>query len=561
MSITTDFRHRGTEMDKNREYDGKQFFTVRDILEEAVNAVPDRDAYQFRIGRSDEIRHVTYYEFNEDTENLGAALTERGFGRSHIACMSENRYEWIVAFLTVLKSAGVFVPVDKELPTADKLNVLTESEAEVLFFSSRYAKWVCENREKLPGVKLFVCFDEQGADSGMETLGSLIRYGATLSRNEYDSLHSDEYELKLLVYTSGTTGIAKGVMLTEHNICSLVYYGFEITEIYDKGLSVLPYHHTYEAVTDIIPSIRFHSTLCINASLKDIVKDMQLFQPSYIYIVPALAEFLITSIQKNIKKQGKEKVFQAAVLMSKRFRKIGIDMRPYLFQSLRNVFGGRMRKIICGGAPIRPELGEFFDTIGIYLVGGYGITECSPLVSVNDEKTITYDTVGHRLGCLDWRIDSPNEEGIGEICVKGDTVMLGYYKKPEETAKAIIDGWFYTGDYGYIDKKDQLVITGRKKNIIVLNNGKNVYPEEIEGYIMNIPYVQEVVVRGEKNEKGEEYTLSAELYLSEEKDPGFVLEDIQKQLAELPNYKVVTSVKLRNDPFPKTSSNKIKRNA
>ena len=548
-------------MSYQREYDGKQYFSVRDILEEAVHAAPDRDAYQYRIGRSNEIQHVTYFEFNEDTENLGAALTELGFGSSHIACMSENRYEWIVAFLTVLKSAGVFVPVDKELPTADKINVLTESESKVLFFSSRYAKWVTEHKADLPGISLFICFDAQKTDPEVKDFRELINHGASLSRAEYDSLHSDEYELKLLVYTSGTTGIAKGVMLTEHNICSLIYYGFEVTEIYDKGLSVLPYHHTYEAVTDILPSIRFHSTLCINASLKDIVKDLQLFQPSYIYIVPALAEFMISSIQKNIKKQGKDKVFQAAAQLSKRLRSIGIDMRPYLFQSVRNVFGGRMRKIICGGAPIRPELGEFFDTIGIYLIGGYGITECSPLVSVNDEKTVTYDTVGHRLGCLEWRIDSPNEEGIGEICVKGDTVMLGYYKKPEETAKAIIDGWFYTGDYGFIDKKDQLVITGRKKNIIVLNNGKNVYPEEIERYIMNIPYVEEVVVRGEKNEKGEEYTLSAEVYLSEDKDPNYVLEDIQKELSELPNYKVVTVVRIRKEPFTKTSSNMIKRNS
>ena len=220
-----------------------------------------------------------------------------------------------------------------------------------------------------------------------------------------------------------------------------------------------------------------------------------------------------------------------------------------------------MIKIICCGSPIRPEIGHFFNTIGIYLVGGYGITECSPLVSVNDEGTITYDTVGHRLRCLKWRIDEPNEEGIGEICVSGDTVMKGYYKNPQATMEAIVDGWFHTGDYGYLDKKDQLIITGRKKNIIVLSNGKNVYPEEIENYVMNVPYIQEVVVRGIKNDRGEEYTLGAEVYLSEDKDEYVVLADIQKQLAELPNYKIVTQVLIRKDPFEKTSTNKIKRNS
>ena len=542
-------------------YDGKQYFTIREILDDAVRNAPDTDAYLYRIGRSDEIKHVTYYSFNEDTENLGAILTLNGFGSSHIACVSENRYEWIVTYLTVLKSAGVFVPVDKELPTADKINVLNDSESEVLFFSSKYASWVNQNKDKLTNIKQFICFDKQDIDEEFADYSSLISQGAKLSREEYDSLVSDEYDLKLLVYTSGTTGIAKGVMLTEHNICFLIYYGLELTKLYDRGLSVLPYHHTYEAVTDIIGSIRYHSTLCINNSLKDIVKDLRLFKPSYIFIVPALGEFLITSIQKNIKKQGKEKEFNAAIRLSKSFLAVGIDMRPYLFKSLRNVFGGRMVKIICGGAPIRPELGQFFETIGIYLIGGYGITECSPLVSVNDEKTVTFDTVGHRLKCLQWKIDSPNEDGIGEICVKGDTVMKGYFKNPSATAEAIIDGWFYTGDYGYIDDKDQLIITGRKKNIIVLSNGKNIYPEEIENYIMNVPYVQEVVVRGIKNDKGEEYTLGAEVYLSEDKDELIVLSDIQKELKELPNYKIITEVKIRKEPFAKTSSNKIKRNS
>ena len=440
------------------------------------------------------------------------------------------------------------------------MNVINDSESSVLFFSIKYASWVHDHRNELPNIKLFICFDEQAVDPSFVTYKSLLEQGSQLSREHYDSLASDEYDMKLLVYTSGTTGIAKGVMLTEHNICSLIYYGLELTGLYDRGLSVLPYHHTYEAVTDIIASIRYHSTLCINNSLKDIVKDLQLYKPSYIFIVPALGEFLITSIQKNIKKQGKEKEFKAAIRLSKSFLALGIDMRPYLFQSLRNVFGGRMTKIICGGAPIRPELGEFFETIGIYLIGGYGITECSPLVSVNDEKTVTYTTVGHRLKCLKWKIEEANEDGIGEICVKGDTVMKGYFKNPEATKEAIIDGWFHTGDYGYLDDKDQLIITGRKKNIIVLSNGKNIYPEEIENYIMNVPYVEEVVVRGIKNEKGEEYTLGAEVYLSADIDESVVLSDIQNQLKELPNYKIVTQVKVRKEPFEKTSTNKIKRN-
>jgi len=544
------------------DYKPVPFHSIREMLDLGVADCPDRDAYQYTVGDSDEIIHVTYSQFNEITENLGAALTELGFGSSHIACLSENSFDWICAYITVLKSAGVFIPVDGDLPPQDKIHVLTDSDATVMFVSKKHEEWVRENREQLPAVKCFILFSSEEDEGEFISYRKLLERGAQISHEEYDSLHSDEYELKYLVYTSGTTGIAKGVMLTEHNLVSCVYYGLHVSQIYDKGLSVLPYHHTYESVTDILVSLHYHSTLCLNSSLRRIVKDLQRYQPTYVYIVPALAEFMYSSIMKNIKQQGKEKSFASAVKLSRLLLKVGIDLRPKLFKSLRDVFGGKLIKIVCGGAPIRPEIGEFFHDIGIYLVGGYGITECSPLVSVNHERTITYDTVGKRLPCLEWRIDDPNEEGIGEICVKGDTVMKGYYKQPEKTAEVIKDGWFFTGDYGYINDEDQLIITGRKKNIIVLNNGKNVYPEEIEGYIQNISYIEEVVVKGLKNEKGMEVSLLAEVYLDEDnrdRDEHEILEDITKQLSALPNYKQVTRVEVRSDPFPKTSTNKIKR--
>ena len=544
------------------DYKPVPFQSIREMLDLAVADCPDRDAYQFTRGDSDEIIHVTFREFYEITENLGAALTELGYGDAHVACLSENSFEWICAYVTVLKSAGVFIPVDGELLPKDKLHVLTESDATVMFVSKKHEKWVRENRDSLPAVKCIILFGAEEDDGDFISYRRLLEHGAGLDRDAYDALHSDEYDMKYLVYTSGTTGIAKGVMLTEHNLVSCVYYGLHVSQIYDKGLSVLPYHHTYESVTDILVSLHYHSTLCLNSSLRRIVKDLQRYQPSYVYIVPALAEFMYSSIMKNIKQQGKEKSFSKAVNLSRKLRKFGIDLRPVIFKSLRDVFGGRLIKIVCGGAPIRPEIGEFFNDIGIYLVGGYGITECSPLVSVNHERTITYDTVGKRLPCLEWRIDSPNEEGIGEICVKGDTVMKGYYKQPEKTAEVIRDGWFYTGDYGYIDAEDQLVITGRKKNIIVLNNGKNVYPEEIEGYIQGIPYIEEVVVQGLKNDMGDEYSLLAEVFLGEGgegKSEQEILSDIDASLSGLPNYKRVTKVVIREEPFPKTSTNKIKR--
>lgn len=537
----------------------KPFSSIREMLMMAVNEDGEKIAYKFK-NPDGTVREVTYIEFHQTVEALGASLTEMGLGSSHIAIVSENRYDWIVAYLTVLQSAGVFVPIDRQLTTKEKLHLLTDSESEAVFFSKQYLTWFVENKASMPNIKAFICFDIDKDTDGIISYKRLIAEGAKLDKTAYDRLKSNENELKMLVYTSGTTGIAKGVMLSEHNLVSGVYYGLQVSRIYDTALSILPYHHTYESVCDILVNIHSHATLCINSVMRELVSDMQLYHPTNIYIVPAIAEFIYFLIMKNLKEKGKLKTFKKGVKISKAALRLGIDIRPKLFAELHNLFGGKLRKIVCGGAPIRPEMGEFFNDIGIPMTGGYGITECSPLVSVNDESSNDFNTAGHRLACLQWRIDEPNVEGIGEIAVKGDVVMLGYYKMPDKTAEAIRDGWFFTGDYGYITPDDQICITGRKKNIIVLSNGKNIYPEEIENLIMNIDCISEVVVRGLKNSKGDEHALEAEVYLNEEKNESEVKALISEALAELPNYKKITKVVIRNEPFPKTTSNKIIRN-
>ena len=537
----------------------KPFSSIREMLMMAVNEDGEKIAYKFK-NPDGTVREVTYIEFYQTVEALGASLTEMGLGSSHIAIVSENRYDWIVAYLTVLQSAGVFVPIDRQLTTKEKLHLLTDSESEAVFFSKQYLTWFVENKASMPNIKAFICFDIDKDTDGIISYKRLIAEGAKLDKTAYDSLKSNENELKMLVYTSGTTGIAKGVLLSEHHLVSGVHYGLQVSRIYDTALSILPYHHTYESVCDILVNIHSHATLCINSVMRELVSDMQLYHPTNIYIVPAIAEFIYFLIMKNLKEKGKLKTFKKGVKISKAALRLGIDIRPKLFAELHNLFGGKLRKIVCGGAPIRPEMGEFFNDIGIPMTGGYGITECSPLVSVNDESSNDFNTAGHRLACLQWRIDEPNVEGIGEIAVKGDVVMLGYYKMPDKTAEAIRDGWFFTGDYGYITPDDQICITGRKKNIIVLSNGKNIYPEEIENLIMNIDCISEVVVRGLKNSKGDEHALEAEVYLNEEKNESEVKALISEALAELPNYKKITKVVIRKEPFPKTTSNKIIRN-
>lgn len=543
--------------------------SVKQMLELAVKEAGDKPAFQYK-GENDEIVEVTYKEFVKDTEELGTALASIDMQDKHIAMIGENSYKWLTGYLTVLKSTGVFIPIDKELSANEIINVLKHSDSEVLFYAEKYEKWIPQIKAEVPTVKFFIGLNKKEDDEISLSYDKFKENGAKLLEQGskiYTNLKDDENKLKLLVYTSGTTGTPKGVMLTEHNLMSVVYYGLQVAEIKTKCLSVLPYHHTYEAVAGILVGLHKHACICINDSLKNVLKNLQLYKPDYIYLVPAFTEVFYRSIWNNAQKTGKDKILKVMIPVSNALRKIGIDLRNAFFKSIHEAFGGELKEIICGGAPIRPEIGKFFNDIGITLLNGYGISECSPLVSVNRIKLNDSSTVGTILPCCEIKLENVNEDGDGEVCVKGDIVMLGYYKDQEKTDKVLKDGWFNTEDYGHINKKGQLVINGRKKNLIVLDNGKNIYPEEIENYILGIPYVQEVVVKGKKNSQGQEVALIAEVFLNKEKVEELNIEhieevlkkDINEACKELPVYKHISEINIRKEEFAKTTTNKIKR--
>lgn len=538
-------------------YEVRPFSSIKEMIDQAEAEASELIAYKFKS--SENVCEVTYGNFIRTLEALGAFLYENGLSSGHIACIGSNSYNWITTYLTALRSSGVFIPVDKDLPEKDILHIIDNSETDVVFYDEKFEHVFKENIDTLNNVKYFIGFDRTENEGKFLSYTESVEKGRKLDPSGYLNEQTDPDDLKLLVYTSGTTGNAKGVMLSEHNLVSSVYYGLMVSTVYDTGLSLLPYHHTYEAVSDILVSFHHHSTLCINEKLSSLLKNLVIYKPSYVYIVPAIAESIYKRIIKNIRKQNMEVQFQQMIDRSNELRAQGIDKRREYFGFIHEMFGGKLKKIVCGGAPIRPEVAKFFDDIGLDLINGYGITECSPLVSANHDLYNDFKTVGIKLPCIEWKIDKPNEEGIGEVCVKGDIVMIGYYKQPELTAEVLKDGWFYTGDYGYINEKDQLVISGRKKNVIVLNNGKNIYPEEIEGYIQDIDYVNEVVVSGETDTDGNESSLTAEVFLEEKKTPGEVLKSIKKACADLPLYKQISKVVIRDSAFPKTSSNKIKR--
>ena len=546
--------------------------TIKEMMDLAVRDAGDSIAFEYRNEENKEkIEKVTYKEFQEDTYYLGTALTNINMEKNHIAVIGDNSYKWLTVYLTVLKSNSVLVPVDKELTSEEIINVLRSSDSEVLFYAGKYEKYIEEFRKELPNIKYFIGFNRKENEANVLSYDKFINQG----KEKYDEgdktytniEHKDTNILKLLVYTSGTTGDPKGVMLTEHNLVSCVYYGLQVATVYTKCLSVLPYHHTYEAVAGILVALHKHVKICINDSLKNVQKNLQLYKPDYIYLVPAFTEVFYKSIWNNAKKTGKDKILKVMIPVSNALRKVGIDLRSKLFKSIHEAFGGNLREIICGGAPIRPEIGKFFNDIGVMLLNGYGISECSPLVSVNRPKFNDSSTVGVILPCCEVKIENPNEEGDGEIWVKGDIVMMGYYKDPERTEKVLKDGWFNTEDYGKVNDKGQLVINGRKKNVIVLSNGKNIYPEEIENYVLRIPYVLETIVKPIKNQNGQEVALCAEVFLNSEKVEEMQIEkveeqlkkDITKETKELPSYKHITKVEIRKTEFAKTTTNKIKR--
>ncbi len=537
-------------------YKVEPFRTVKEMLAKRAETHKNHPAYKFEEGKS--VREVTYGEFYETVRCLGEALTEMGYRHRHIACIGHNSYLWICVYVTTLCSNNVFVPIDKELPENDIKNVIEHSEADIVFCDGKY-------EEMLRGADFSKNVETVSLDDEEKGILRLIKRGRELidgGSTAFDETKANApTDMKMILYTSGTTGNSKGVMLSEKNMLSCVLSGLEIADVSGTALSVLPYHHSYELVGGLLMGMHEGSTVCINKSLKSVAKSLLIFKPEYMMIVPAFAELFYDKIWASVRKKGKEREFRLLLSVNRMLLKIGIDKRRKFFGEIYAIFGGNMKKLICGGAPLRPEIAYFFDEIGITVQTGYGITECSPLVSGNREFFDDPATVGVTLPCNRVAIDSPDSDGIGEIKVKGDSVMIGYYKEPQKTAEVMKDGWFYTGDYGKFTEKGQLVITGRKKNLIVLTNGKNVFPEEIEEYILAIPEVKEVIVYSKKDESGNQRSLTARTYLNPDMPISLdeIKEKISAALSKLPKYKQIQEIILENEAFEKTTTNKIKR--
>jgi long-chain acyl-CoA synthetase len=352
-------------------YEAEPVSSVKELLNNASAKCGDRIAFSYK--EKDKIVNVTYSQFLADTIALGTALHKIGVCGSHIACIGENSYKWITVYLTVLKSSGVFVPIDKELPTDDIINIVNSSDSEVLFYSAKYEKQIFDSQDRFKNVKYFIGFDRETDEGNNLGYDEFKENGMYLYADGYDEYLNEQFspdDLKMLVYTSGTTGMAKGVMLSERNLLSCVYYGLQVSKVYDRCLSVLPYSHTYESVAGILVSLHHHSTICINDNLKNLLRNMQTFKPDYIYVVPAFAELFYKKIWASAEQSGKASLLRKTIKLADTL-KLGKNARRKMFSSIHEAFGGNLKKIVCGGAPIRAELGDFFESVGITLVNGY----------------------------------------------------------------------------------------------------------------------------------------------------------------------------------------------
>lgn len=551
---------------------------MRSLVEEAAQNFPEDIAISYKEHYSDkEVKRVSFTQWRDDVRSIGTELIARGLREKTIALIGENSYGWCCSFFAIMAIGSVVVPVDKDLNIDDIKGIIDTTESEALIFGKASEDKISEilsNKGFSTVSKLFSIADNSKIADIQEvtSLNSLIVAGAKRyadGDNSYYDYKIDTNKLASIVFTSGTTGKGKGVMLSQANIgldMTLGMYNFDITK---KTLHVLPPHHTFGSTVNYVGHLSQGCEVYISSGIKHVSDEIREQQPTHLILVPAFLEVMNKKIWAAARKGGKEGLLKGMMALSNFLRKFGIDIRRKLFKSVLTPFGGKLEMIICGGAKLDEDIIRTFDSIGITVLNGYGITECSPLISANRNKYQKPGSVGTPILACRVKIDNPDENGEGEICVKGPNVMLGYFKNPEATAEVFDkDGFFHTGDYGRLDEEGWIYITGRKKNLIILSNGKNIYPEELEADLQKIEGVSEVVVyAGESKVQKDKITIVAEIYPDFDllkargvENPQSYFDDQVKLInSKLPVYKAIKRVKLRDTEFQKNTSRKIVR--
>ncbi|MDR1571915.1 MAG: AMP-binding protein [Clostridiales Family XIII bacterium] len=552
---------------------------VRHMLETSVELYADRVAFHVKDSHDAPYRGISYRKAKEDVDALGTFLAGKGLRGGKIAVIGENCYQWAISYLAAVCGVGVVVPLDKELSAKEIEDLLIESGTECALFTEKFRDMFIGIRNGgRTALKFLVDLTGGGAGQDALSLEDCLGEGArmlSLGERGYLDAQILEDDLCALLFTSGTTGIAKGVMLSHKNLAAGITIPPTVLNIVkeDVFFSILPVHHCYECTCGFLIPLYRGASVAYCEGLKYIVKNLSEARPTVVLLVPLILESLYGKIWQNAKKNGKDGLLRRVSRINSFTKRIGIDLAPIFFKQIQALFGGRMKVVICGGAAIDPAVLQGIKDFGIMAVQGYGLTECSPICALNPDSASKNDAAGYLVPGFDGMIADPDPEtGIGEICAKGDHVMMGYCNDPEATAEVLRDGWFYTGDLGYIDSDRYVHITGRKKNVIITKNGKNVFPEELEYHLGRLDVVAESMVWGKDSEATGETLIVASIRpdgdaLREALGEGYADEDVERLLwekidainDELALFKRIRRIVVRKEEFEMTTGKKIKR--
>ena len=559
-------------------YKVEKITDLKDMINKSVAKFSDRPAYVFKTEKKGEFKEITYKQLKNDIDSLGTALINLGLEGKRVAVIGENRYEWGVTYLAVVNGTGTIVPLDKALPANEIESLIIRSGVEAIVYSNKYNEIMNDLKEKKnTDLKYFISMDLDESENGIISFKKLLTRGKELLENgdkRFIDAKINVEDMRIMLFTSGTTSKSKAVMLSHKNIASNLMDISSVLKVRedDRFLSFLPLHHTFECTTGFLLPLSVGASIAFCDGIRHIAENIKEYDITFMVSVPVLYENMCKKIMKSIKDQGKGTTVNVGMKVSNALLKVGLDIRGKLFKQVHDSLGSKLRLLVAGGAALDPDTEKTFNSLGINMVQGYGLTESSPVIAVEDDKYKKIGSIGKALPTLDVKIDKPNEEGIGELLVKGPSIMLGYYENEEATKETIDkEGWLHTGDLAKIDKDGFIFITGRKKFVIVLKNGKNIYPEELEILINKIAGVKECFIYGKPEDDGD-YKISAKIVYDKEimKDIYGVEEekDIKEKLWKevktinktMPKYKYIKGITITEEELIKTTTRKVKRN-
>lgn len=554
-----------------------KYENLKEMLQKSGEKYGNRPAYIFKTEEEGKFREITHKQYREEINSLGTALINLGLKDKRIAVISENRYEWGLAYFAIVTGTGVVVPLDKALPDNEIESLILRSEVEAIFYSSKYDNIMNEIREKKNShIKYFISMDLEKETNGIYSQRELIEKGKKQieeGNKEFLEAKINNEEMGIMLFTSGTTAMSKAVMLSHKNICANLFDIASTIKVdeNDVFLSFLPLHHTFECTTGFIYPAAAGSAIAFCEGIRHIADNIKEYRATVMVSVPILFESMYKKVMKNIEKKGKLETVKKGIKISQFLLKFGIDIRRKLFKEIHENLGGRLRLFVAGGAALDPEAERGFNELGVAMYQGYGLTESSPVIAAEDDKYRRLGSIGKAFPSLDVKIVEPNEEGIGELVAKGPSIMIGYYDNEEATKETIDEeGWLHTGDLAKIDKDGYIFISGRKKFVIVLKNGKNIYPEELETIINKIEGIKESFVYGKPEEDGDykicakivyDKELVKEIYgtTDEEKLKESIWQEVKKVNKTMPAYKYVREISITDKDLIKTTTQKIKR--